>query len=243
MCSQLNKFHTYLIYAFLLLVSSSCNPILFSMITKKDIKKDILVLENEEGRRVVYLGMTHLGRKGYYESVTARVDSLRKEGYIVLYEGVAESENDTVLRKFRKVTGLHLTDLRDVDNKTLKRVAKISHKYEHQVDYDLGIQAEDINADYSIDSLVYFYEEIKPIVLTECDWKTPLLEEYKCKDTVYDSRFTMIQKLRNDKVIEEVKKHKEKDIVILYGKGHRFFIHAGIRDLGYKLIEGKLRAF
>lgn len=240
MCCRL--IHVFLSICFLVL-SSSCSSIYYSITLKKDVKKDVMILENQEGKHVVYIGMIHLGKKGYYESVTARVDSLRKEGYIVLYEGVTDSKNDTVLRKFRKVAGFHLTDFRDADNKAFKKIAKISHKYEHQIDYDLGIKAEDINVDYSIDSLVYYYEEIKPIVLTECDWNTPLLEEYKCKDTVYDSRFTMIQKLRNDKVIEEVKKHKENNIVILYGRGHRFFIYAGIRDLGYKLIEGKLRAF
>lgn len=233
----------YLILCLLVLTMGSCKPILYSIFIKKDVSKDVFVYENEDGKRVVYIGMTHLGKDGYYKSVKTRVDSLRAEGYLVFYESVDSSSNDTILRKFKKVTGVYLTDYKDVDNKSMNLPKDLS-KYEAQAN-NLGLNySKDIHADYSLDSLVYVYEkEYQPIVLTDCDWETPLKAKYKCKDTVKHSRFTMVYTLREKKIARLVKEHKDQDILIVYGYGHRFWIDGDLRDLDYKLIEGKLRAF
>lgn len=234
----------YILSLILLLLTSSCKSILYSIMLKKDIAKNVIVYENEKGKRLVYLGMAHLGKDGYYESVKTYVDSLRAQDYLVFYESVDQSKNDTILRKFKKVTGHYLTNFHDIENKSI-RLPKSALKYVRQSLSNTGVNEKvDINADYSLDSLVYLYEkEYKPIVLTDCDWKTPLTEKYKCKDTVSHSRYNMLHTLRNKKVKQLVKENKNQDIIILYGAGHKFMLDSKFEKLGYKMIEGKLRVF
>lgn len=68
--------------------------------------------------KIVYISTTHLGKNGYYQSIKQKVDSLRHKNFKILYEAVYRTPNtsDTILRKFRKVTGAFITTLDDTTN-------------------------------------------------------------------------------------------------------------------------------
>lgn len=216
-----------------------------SLVVKKNIKKDVYVYENDLGNRIVYLGMVHLGEEAYYESVKAVVDSLRELDYLILYEGVNYDDySDTLKRKFRKVTGIYLSNLHDLDNKSIG-MPKNALKYIQQTANNTGLNRNrDIVADERLDSLIYRYEkEYLHINLSPCDWETSLNAKYKCKDTVSHSKLFMIKTLRERKVVEVIEKHPNRNFVVLYGRSHRFTLTGSFKKAGYKLIEGKLRAF
>lgn len=227
----------------LLIITYGCKTFALKIITKKDVVKDIITLENDQGRRIVYIGTIHLGKIGYYESVKYYVDSLRKADYKVLYEGIGGLDvTDSIQRKMRKVIGFHLTDYNNSENKSLK-LPTSRLNYEEQNLLNTGIVVgTDIRADYTMDSLVLVYEkEYKPIQLTDCDWNTDLLDKYKCKDTVKHSKYHMVRTLRERKVIDVIKENKDQNIVLLYGRAHRFGIVGELKQLGFEIVEGKLR--
>lgn len=220
---------------------TSCNSILVGLTTKSDINSNIIIYENQLQKKVVFLPMVHIGEEKYYQSVKIKIDSLRKEKYIILYEGVSkQSSNDTILRKFRKVSGFHFTQYNDSANKSLPKALK-NKKYVSQTRENTGIKKDDINADYSLDSLIYHYEKkYSEIKLSECDFTTALNSEYKCKDTVQYNKYHLLHSLRDDNVNKFLQKYIHRDIVLVYGKGHKYMIHADLRDNNYKIIKGKL---
>lgn len=236
----MNKSLLFSVFSILLLFTS-CTSILVNLITKDDINSNLLVYENQFEKKVVFLPMIHIGKEKYYQSVKTIVDSLRNQNFIVLYEGVSkEFSNDTILRKFRKVTGFHFTQYNDSANKSLPKALK-NKKYVSQTRENTGIEKDDINADYSLDSLIYHYEKkYSEIKLSECDFTTALNSEYKCKDTVQYNKYHLLHSLRDDNVNKFLQKYIHRDIVIVYGKGHKYMIHADLRDNNYKIIKGKL---
>ena len=65
----------------------------------------VVTLENDNGQRLVYIGMQHIGSKEYYAQVNDLVVSHRRDGYIVLHEGVGLNGDVTVnLKSCSKVT-------------------------------------------------------------------------------------------------------------------------------------------
>lgn len=219
----------------------SCNSILVSLITKKDIISNILIYENKTGNRIVFLPVVHIGKDEYFKSIKFHVDSLRKKKYLILHEGViTKNSNDTIRKKFRKVAGFNLSNYKDVENKSIPKALK-NKKYTHQTFENNGIIDGDINVDYSLDSLIYFYEKnYKEIRLNDCDYETSLSSKYSCKDKVVHSKYYLLNTIRNDKVKKIVNKYKLQNVVLIYGKGHRYMFHADFTDNGYTLIKGKL---
>ena len=100
-----------------LIVLSSCASKLVDFALKKngvlDTKAVLQPLEYDD-KKIVFLNMIHLGTKEYYADVKSKIDSLQKEGFFVMYEGLylrkserIIKENDTVnYLKFRKVMGI-----------------------------------------------------------------------------------------------------------------------------------------
>jgi len=221
-----------------------CKSLLVSIIVRSNVDKDVKVYLDSEQNKIVYIPTIHLGKKGYYNSIKRIVDSLRNKKYIVLYEGVGVDTTDRgdIPRKFRKVVGFHLSGTyKDEENKSLPNAFK-KDKYEAQTAENMGVDKNlDIRADYSLDSLIFHYEKkFGEIVLNKCDYETPLLSKYKCRDDKKYSEFDLLYIIREEKLYKSILENKENNIVILYGKGHRFGVHAFLRDEGYKLIEGKL---
>lgn len=228
----------------------SCGKLLLNHLTKETIDADLMIYENTVTKnKVVYLPMIHLGNSSYYESVKKKVDSLRALNYIIMYEGIQKGnvsalDSITLNKKFRKVTGFYLTNYTNEKNESLPKALRNS-TYLSQSVTNTGIDViGDINIDYSLDSLIYKYEKnIKKVILNECDIKTDLLSEYNCKDTIKHNKYYLINTLRNEKIFNSIENNKTKNIVILYGKAHRFMIHAKLLDFKYELVHGKLKTF
>src|SRR5690625_3029074 len=240
MLNNLKAILTILSFSLLL----GCKSLLVSATVRSNVDKDVKVYQGTEQNKIVYIPTIHLGKKGYYNSIKRIVDSLRNKKYIVLYEGVDvdTTDREDVPRKFRKIVGFHLSGTyKDEENKSLSNAYK-KDKYEVQTTDNIGVDKDaDIRADYSLDSLIFHYEnKFGEIVLNKCDYKTSLFTKYKCKDNKKYYEFDLLYIIREEKLFKSIHENKENNIVILYDKGHRFGIHAFLRDEGYKLIEGKL---
>jgi hypothetical protein len=238
---MISKIKIKLIVFLCIFFSFSCNKLILEIITKNNIDKDIKIYENKDNK-ILFIPIVHLGKKGYYESIKKKIDSLRKEDFLILYEGVKlEGSKDSTKMKFRKVTGFHLTNYDDKNNNSISKSFK-NKKFEKQTNEKIGVNNKiDINIDYCIDSLVYLYEKRdKKITLEDYDLKTPLNDKYKIKNKNNYNSYLMINTIRNEKIKATLKKYKENNIVLVYGKGHRFVIHAFLLDNDYKLIKGKL---
>lgn|SRR5690554_6201111 len=240
---MLNNLKTILtIFSLSLLLG--CKSLLISTTVKSNVDKDVKVYLDTEQNKIVYIPTIHLGKKGYYNSIKRIVDSLRKENYTVLFEGLEIDTSDTgeTPRKFRKITGFYLSgSYKDEENNSISNAYK-KDKYEVQTTDKIGVDKDvDIRADYSLDSLIFHYEnKFGEIILTKCDYETSLLSKYECKDKNKYSEFDLLHIIREEKLYKLIHENKENNIVILYGRAHRFGIHAFLRDEGYELIEGKL---
>ena len=106
----------------------------------------------------------------------------------------------------------------------------------------MGVDMEENErVDLPKDEIIRRYEEeVKPILLTPCDFQTPLKSKYRCKDSTRYNSFYAIQIVRNEHIINEVLASQEKKIIMIYGKAHWKFIWPGLRDAGFEITEGKM---
>jgi len=216
--------------------------------TPKNVKKSLKILEKDD-QKVIFLGMVHLVKPGFYQQAKIIIDSLRKENYTIFYEGIKydkkfyKAELDSleleelylISRKYRKMIGqFHAGDLTDRNNKSLPNYYK-NKKYVTQTNELLGIDSLDINADSSIETLIKAQEEKNgKIILTECDYNTNFKEKYNC-DKV-NSYYAI--NIYRDRIVSNIvlKTNKQKSLII-YVKGHWYGIWPFFRDEGFKEIE------
>ncbi len=229
----------------------SCRSIMYSLVAKgKNAPEKATLMSNQTtGQKVIVVPLMHTGTKSYYKEVKDYLTTLRNDGYVVYYEGIgtidpqllADSlrpKYDTIQRKFRKVTGMHLTGYDEIDNRSLPfktRGEQVAETPELK-----GITDKDIHADFSIAELVKRYEDAKgEIVLTDYDFKTDLSAKYKLprKEREKYSSFFMLQTLRNDYIGELLQKYQHPKVAIAYGAGHYWFLYAMLRDMGFEKIE------
>lgn len=213
---------------------SGCRLVAPSLMFNKSLEKwHIAEYSNDTtGRRVIYLGMVHIGKPQYYEEIKNYLDSLRGEGYVFLYEGVGipdsmgldSAQVDLLRRKMRKMIGVHLSNYTNEENKSLPKGYN-KKKYDDQ-DYSyLGVFADSsycIHADLLTPELIRRYEESKgEIRLTDYDWEIPLLAKYKPRKsrpkTTYGQRDYFLTVLRDKKVIETVAESEHDRMVIILG--------------------------
>lgn len=232
---------------------SSCRPLMYKLTVKGKtaVDKATLMVHQAEKREIILIPMMHTASPAYYEEVKNYLDTLRNKGYIVYYEGIgaidpemlADSlcqKYDTIERKFRKVTGMYLTDYDRSDNRSLP--FKTRNKQVSETPELKGITGKDIRADLSVAELVRRYEAEKgEIVLTDYDFQTGLLDKYKLSRAEREkySSFFMLQELRNDYVGELLRMNRHTKVAIVYGAGHYWFLHAKIRDMGFETTEEK----
>ena len=240
-------------YLFALIVLSmtfsSCGKMMLNLVSKTSIDSQVKTLRNQEDdRTLVFLPMVHLGKPGYYKSAKTIIDSLRKEDFIVFYEGIGiqrqidSASLDTVNRKLRKLLGFHLSkSYKDSTNLSYPK-AITDNNYIMQDYILMGIDmAENKRVDLPKDEIIRRYEEeVKPIILTSCDLETPLKAKYKCKDQINHNTFYAIQIVRNKHIINEVLESEEKKIIMVYGKAHWKFLWPGLRDAGFEITEGRM---
>ena len=232
----------------LLLLSSfslvSCQSFFVKMVADKNVNKKILTYKNENGTTLVYLPTVHTGKKEYFQSIKKIVDSLRKENFLVAHEGVLLNSNnpdyETNAKKLRKILGFHIGNMKTDSQDALPNFYN-KKKYIIQNDSLIGINRKtDSLFDVKLEDLINDYErKYGEIALNEYDMKTALNEHYQTKNKS-GCVYCITQEFRNPLVKNKVEENKHKNIVLLFGKGHKFFLHASFLDLGYKLVNGKL---
>lgn len=235
------------IYSFVIVLI--CNyyfsqSFLVGLIADKNINKKILTYKNENGSTLVYLPTVHTGKKEYFESVKKVVDSLRKENFLIAYEGILmdskEPNYETNAKKLRKVVGFHIGNMKPDAWENLPDFYK-KKKYLIQSDSLTGINRKtDSVFDIQLDNLINEYEKkYGTIQLEDYDISTPLNAKYNMKNKK-GCIYCITQELRDPVVGKKVEENKDKNIVLLFGKAHKYILHAKFLDLGYKLVSGKL---
>jgi hypothetical protein len=195
----------------------------------------------ETGRQIVMLGMIHLEKPQFFDEIRHYLDSLKRDGYVVFHEGVKGDgidslRLDTLLRKFRRVTGVYLTEF--YDN------ISVGEKHVIQSTSMLGLNTPgDILVDTDYDELITEYEKrYGEILLSDYDLRTPLTQKYKRRKAGKEkySKYNMIYTIREDHIAEAVRNSPHQKIVLLYGKGHWYGLYPYFRDAGFQITEGKL---
>jgi len=203
----------------------SCTKMAMRMVSKIYKKPDVHYITDGD-KIVAYIAMVHLNKKEFFDNAKSTVDSLRKQGYSIFYESVkmsAETDTlvqDTVYRKFRKIGGIHLTSYDNVDNKSIK-------KYQlngliAQTQDNTGVNSmTDIRADIPLDSIIKLFELDKgKILLSDCDYKTPLNDKYNCSSVSKNIRDYLMLSIRNRVLADKIQSDNHSKIAVIYGLLH-----------------------
>lgn len=230
----------YIFLFFLCFLFLSCGPIYLKLITKKEVKT-YTYYNDKTSKTLVAFHMFHVNTPEFFQDVKEKLDSLRKEGFVVFYEGVGfnrenynAAEIDTFFRKFRKLAGFHLTSYKDSTNASLPKYLTTS-KYLMQTDSLMGITKEDLRVDLPLDSLINIYEKKKQeIVLTNCDFNTPLNAKYTCETL---GSFSIFQTYRNDYIEKRIMESRQQKIALVYGRKHFYFLRGAFQQNGFVRLE------
>ena len=205
-----------------LILLSSCKIIG----TLKEMKKgnaDIYSYNNNN-QDVKFLPMHHLGKQNFYNDVKTKVIEYKKLGYKVYYERVIADpkldslQNDTLLRKFRKITGINDSYKARADSAGLFKKYIAQPKYE-----DMGCDSNDVWADItSLQFINEFEKQNGIVVLDSLDFAIKFRTMYNRKK-VYTKKqiFNIVTDFRNAYLLKKVKEKAEPKILILYGAAHR----------------------
>lgn len=238
------KIKFWLVVTGSILVFTSCSLALKASL-KKSIVKEIKVLEKND-KKIVFFPVSHIGYNSYFESIKKEMDSLHNEGFAVFFEGVQYSDSinairkDTLQRKVRRIMGYHLSSsYKDSTNQSLPKYMS-KNKLIMQTIENTGLKKGDRLVDMTIDSLITLYEiDFGKIKLNDCDFNTPLLEKFKCKDLQKHSRLAFLKTYRNINLVKEVLKETNTKIAIIYGSGHWYDLSRRFYTKGFKLTKGK----
>lgn len=219
----------------LFLLASCAQKIVDIALKKNGILDETTVLRpiKYADKDIVFLDMMHLGKKEYYADVTAKIDSLQKDGYFVFHEGLYLRRSDRVINtkdtnylKFRKITNLDPL----VEYSKIKPFSDYISKYNliDQPDYvNLSMTAENSKpVDLSIAKLISEFEKQKgPVALTQCDYDTQLGSgSYNCGKVDNEARNLLMEDIainkRNENIIDQIKQSDKRKILIVYGKKH-----------------------
>ena len=217
----------------------SCASTYLSLITSKSVKLNTFYNE-ELDKTVVLFPMVHVNKPEFFEDVKTKLDSLRQDGFLVYYEGVAvidstqySKENyEALTLKARKLFGFNFQSktYSDKENKSLPK-AIYNDKYIAQNRDIIGIKDEDVNVDMSVVEMIEVYEQkYGEIELEDCDYNTPLNSKFKC-DRLPNYSDIMIM-TRNDTILSHLYKESHKKIALVYGKRHFDFMRGSLQAKG-----------
>jgi hypothetical protein len=190
-------------------------------------------------KKIVFIGMHHIGTKEFYADVKKLCDSLIEADYSLFYEGVRKipskdsMELDTMYKKIRQITGLHLGAMTKdggyidtVNNTIMGRKFKFISKY-HLVNqprntmfFRDSLQVKNIDVRAST-ILAETERKFGPVLLTQYDHSVPAHKKYKYKSkTLKEPRaqFYMLE-YRNEVITDSVLSGPNK-IALLYGDDH-----------------------
>lgn len=220
---------------------SSCNRILFNYFANKKEVKLSKFYNNEQDKTIVFVPMVHVSTPEFYQDVKTKLDSLRTMGYVVFYESVAfdtkkynHKELDTIYRKFRKLVGFNLTNYKDSTNKSIPKFYS-NDKYISQNNDLIGIEKNDLKVDLPADTIIKLYEKkVEKIILSDCDFNTPLQAEYNCKTLNW---FYAIHTFRDDFIEKKTLASDYKKIAMVYGSEHFHFYRGTLQSHGYTKVK------
>ncbi len=235
-------------YLFLLIASLaiSCQSSIVGWRTNKTPEVKHFV---KGSKTVVYIPMSHLGKKSFFEGTKKIIDSLRKDGFTIYREGLTfeertDSLSKVVLRKkLRSLLGETLTaSYDDPNNKSTPKWYR-SGKFEAQGLENIGLSASDPIVDVTYQELIAAHEkENQTIILTACDSATDLMDKYDCKKNKNTgSFFYAVYEFREKNLFDEVTNAKDDKIAIVYGRAHFKFFYPLMRDDGWTYLNDKLR--
>jgi len=195
-------------------------------------------------KTVAFIPMIHFNTPAFYQKVNKDMDSLRKAGYRVFYEGLDISPDIdsvakmTILKKFRKATGVVFVK---IDSSNAHPFHNI--KLTNQSTTNIGINEKlDLLTDMKIDSLIGLYERDKgKIILSDCDLKTDLKDKYKCGKARKSARELLILNYRNQYLADKIIKSKSDKILVVYGMSHEDGVMKNLKkaDHSWKAIDQK----
>ena len=214
-------------------------------------------------KEVLLIPNKHMGPPKYYENLRMAIDSLIKEDYYVFYESLKpgelksaedSSEFRTQVMKLRKILGKSLSSnssdggIFDTINNTIrigKNTVKLKEKLMSQpsANYFFKNTGDYEKVDLTITELIAEFENrYGEIVLTNCDYTTPMDSEYKCWETdeveivgnMYDE---IIVDYRNRYLVQEILKDKHPKIAVIYGANHMEGIIELLEIKGYQKTE------
>ena len=173
-------------------------------------------------KKILFMPMHHLGKQAFFDDVKIKLDSLRKIGYVIFYEGIGTGAKgalkDTLNRKERKLMGLSTTSSgykQAVKDTPMENYVAQDNKKILQINIDQ-------NVDVTLKDILTVYEhKYRPIVLTDYDFRTPLDSAYTGKKQLKKSENGYITKdYRNRFVADYIKSSKYEKIVIVFGFAH-----------------------
>lgn len=235
----------FILCAVLFFAFTSCNSLILR--SKASHARELKVFEKGD-TTVVFVGMTHLAKPQFFSEVKTQIDSLRKEGFIFMKEGVRMEEattaqtKDTLYRKFRQLMGFTIGNYADKENKSLPKYYR-NDKYVMQKDTLIGLLPSDLLTDMTYNQMIAAHEEkYGTIKLTDCDFKTALKAKYDCKDgNAYKNNFYVVDIVRSDYLHEQVLASKHKKIAVVYGASHFKWFYAAMVKSGYTYKNKKLK--
>lgn len=227
---------TGLSFIFMMTFNSCVTAVLRKVGALEDSARIRTITDGE--KKLVYIPMVHIGRKKFYEDVKRKIDSLKKDGYVVYYEGVRVNSVDaatldTINRKFRVILPIDIIHSKKkggyidtIENSLMGRKVKAIKKYNlvnQPSVYKLGIDTSiDIRADVTYGDIVNEYEKkYGKIILTECDLNTSLQEKYTCRKPKKNKKTTdVILHFRDAHLAKEILQDKGKKIAVIFGAKH-----------------------
>lgn len=222
---------TLLLIAFIIaLALVSCKSSLVNYaLEKKGFYDEKISVEyfSTENKEIAFFPLQHIGRKGYYDDIQRKIDSLKKQDYVFFYEKVKDDITDTLdYYKFRKILHIGVAKNGYVDLIESIYSSNIKFKYDlvNQPSIEgFGLTAENsFNVDLSIKTIVNNVERTKEISLEECDFENHYTENYKCKDRLLTSEEwkSYLVDDRDTFLVQEIKKSTFPKIALIYGAGH-----------------------
>ncbi len=233
----------------LFILLTSCKSYVFNLaLDAKGIYDDKIELNliTNNSKELIILPMHHIGTELFYDDVKSKIDSLKSEGYYFYYELIKSSTaNDTILRKYRKFSGLPFSKngyLGSIDSLVRTKFdLKLKKELINQPSYtSLGIDSTiSKNVDARLEDMIAYYETNYELInLEDCDFETSVFEKSTCKKLKVDREVKndVIVNFRNQIILKTIDDEMKNKIAIIYGEGHVKGLRQGLIDRGYATV-------
>jgi hypothetical protein len=231
-----------ILLVFIILSLSSCKGLIYKLLAPKHPELKILYNEEKE-KTFAFIPMVHIAKPVFFKETKEIVDSFRQKGFVIYYESVnspkiktATAEEDTLLRKFRRLVGFQAGDYTNKNNESTPNFMK-NGKYVMQTAKNTGIKRDDCNVDLSAYQIIRGYEKkYGEIKLNQCDWNTKFFGKYDCHEDELNN-FYALNTLREEYIFKKSIQSSHTKILMIYGKQHYLFLYPDYLKKGYKLIS------